>query len=117
LVQLLWRGFTGCAVALWFVCRLMMAVAAVGWWGCWCPWLLQARTVHAYNIATSAKANGSYWAAVLLIVLLLIAGGPLGLLIAIGVSCWLVYRGATWRRQIREAEGIQGDFANDVLLH
>jgi Cys-rich protein (TIGR01571 family) len=88
-----------------------------GWWGCWCPWLLQARTVHSYDLATSFKANASYWGAIFLFLLLVLAGGPLGFLLGIGVICWLVHRGATWRRRIREAEGIEGDFSSDCMIH
>lgn len=87
------------------------------WWGLWCCWIVNARTVQLFGLGDSFKEAAYFWVALVCFLLLLIFTGPLSYLFALGVFVYFAYRRATFRSAIRQKLSIPGTFSDDLLMH
>jgi Cys-rich protein (TIGR01571 family) len=88
------------------------------WWGCWCCWLVAARSVETFELGKSINEVILFWGAIVILVLLFgLEIQPLGLFWGIGCFAYFVWRRANYRFAIRSKYNIPGQFSDDVLLH
>ena len=87
------------------------------WWGLWCCWILNARTVQLFGLGDSFREAAYFWVALVVFLLLLILTGPICYLFAIAVFGYFAYRRATLRTAIRQKLSIPGTFSDDLLMH
>ena len=88
------------------------------WWGSWCCWIVMARTVETFSLGVSIYETLIFWAGLLLFIILLLSGiGPTAILIGIAIGCFLVWRRANFRSNIRARYNIPGTLTDDLLIH
>jgi len=87
------------------------------WWGLWCCWILNARTIQLFGLGDSFREASYFWMALVMFFLLLIFTGPISYLFAIAVFGYFAYRRATLRTAIRQKLSIPGTFSDDLLMH
>lgn len=88
------------------------------WWGSWCCWIVMARTVETFSLGVSIYETLIFWAGLLLFIILLLSGiGPIAILIGIAIGCFLVWRRANFRSNIRARYNIPGTLTDDLLIH
>jgi Cys-rich protein (TIGR01571 family) len=88
------------------------------WWGCWCCWLVGARTVETFELGKSIQEVILFWVGmVVFLILFVLQIQPLGLFWGLGIFGYFIWRRANYRYAIRAKYNIPGHFSDDVLAH
>jgi Cys-rich protein (TIGR01571 family) len=88
------------------------------WWGTWCCYLVQARTVHSFELDTSQSQLNYFWGYIAAVIMSFLVLGPgVSILFAIIGAVLLAWNRATLRRKIREKLSIPGSFCDDFNTH
>jgi Cys-rich protein (TIGR01571 family) len=87
------------------------------WWGFWCPWLLQARTAHSFNVSTSKTQIGIFCCFVTGFPLSSFCGPVFLILYTAVAGSFFAYSRAVVRYNIRKKLQIDGSFCEDYGTH
>lgn len=88
------------------------------WWGCWCCWIVQARTVETFELGKSIQEAVLFWVAIVSFLFMLVLNiEPLGLLWGLMCVAYFIWRRANYRYQIRAKYEIPGHFTDDLMAH
>jgi Cys-rich protein (TIGR01571 family) len=90
---------------------------SVGWWGTWCCWILNARTVASFELNKSLTEIFVFWGIFLMIIFFLYFPSLMGFLLILSGILYLTYRRASYRVQVREKLSIPGTFQDDYVTH
>ena len=96
----------------------MIPFLRLGWWGTWCCWILNARTVESFGFGSSLTETVYFWIFIAVLVLFTIVLGPLGFIVAGMIGGFLfATRRALVRAKIRQRMGIYGSGVEDFCYH
>jgi Cys-rich protein (TIGR01571 family) len=88
-----------------------------GWWGTWCCWILNARTIATFELNKSLTEIFIFWCFFLGIIFLFYFPSTIGFILILCGIFYLTYRRASYRTMIREKLSITGTFSDDLVKH
>lgn len=86
------------------------------WFGLWCCWIVNARTVHQFSLGDSFKETAIFWAILAIFLLLFVTGGS-AILFGLSAFAFLAWRRANTRTAMRQNMSIPGTFCDDLMIH
>jgi Cys-rich protein (TIGR01571 family) len=87
------------------------------WFGIWCCWIINSRTVHQFALEDSFKENCFFISAIIIFLILRFLSPILGISFAITAIVVLAWRRAKYRTSMRQKLSIPGTFADDLIIH